>query len=300
MPRGQSWNVELRLLMMQLHEQGHSFSALSREGHVPREVLSRWWTRYQREGVTGLQPHSRRPLTSPTQLAPRVTAAIHRRRRDRRRGVAWLAADLGVGHGTVQRALEAHGANRLRVSRPRAVRRYEKTHPGELVHIDIKYLPTLGPAPEFEFAAIDDYTREAVATIVGARTTHMATTFLEHVLATLPYPVTAVMTDNDLAFTMRFAFHHTRLTRFEQALQSLGIAHRLIRPRAPESNGKVERFIRTVDDECFAVYAPRTSKTRRRALDVFLHYYNYERAHLSLAGQTPVARREAFFAEAKV
>ena len=86
----------------------------------------------------------------------------------------------------------------------------------------------------------------------------VATDFLEQVLAQLPYRVEAVMTDNDLVFTMRFAFHSDRQTRFQQACRSLGIQHRLIRPHTPASNGKVERFIKTIDDECFAVHRPRS------------------------------------------
>jgi transposase InsO family protein len=78
------------------------------------------------------------------------------------------------------------------------------------------------------------------------RSTAAATRFLEHVLTQLPYRIEAVMTDNDMMFTMRYAFHSDRLTRFEQALKSGGIEHRLIRPRSPESNGKVERFIKTI------------------------------------------------------
>jgi transposase InsO family protein len=69
------------------------------------------------------------------------------------------------------------------------------------------------------------------------------TRFLEHVLMTPAVPVEAVMIDNDIMFTMRYA-HSMRLTRFQQALRSAGIEHRLIKPRMRETNGKVERFIR--------------------------------------------------------
>jgi transposase InsO family protein len=147
----------------------------------------------------------------------------------------------------------------------RSIPRYEKTRPGELLHLDLKYLPVLNhPRPEYEFAAIDDYIREAVAQITADRTSRVATDFLEQVLAKLPYRVEAVMTDNDLAFTMRFAFHSNRQTRLQQACRSWGIQHRLIRPHTPASNGKVERFIKTIDDECYAIHRPRSSKTRRR------------------------------------
>jgi transposase InsO family protein len=117
----------------------------------------------------------------------------------------------------------------------------QSSRPGELLHVDMKYLPVLDNRPEFEYAAIDDFSREGAAVIARERSTVAATRFLEQVLAQLPYRVEAVMTDNDMMFTMRFAFHSHRLTRFQQALKSAGIEHRLIRPRSPESNGKVER-----------------------------------------------------------
>ena len=141
-----------------------------------------------------------------------------------------------------------------------------------MLHLDLKYLPQLGNRPEFEYAAIDDFSREGLATIAQERSTRAATQFLEHVLAQLPYRVEAVMTDNDMMFTMRYAYYSTRLTRFEQALQGAGIEHRLIRPRSPESNGKVERFIKNIDDECYRIVEPRTSRGRVGALKLFLEY----------------------------
>ena len=159
-------------------------------------------------------------------------------------------------------------------------------------------MPALENRPEFEYAAIDDFSREGHARIARERSTVAATRFLEHVLAQLPYRVEAVMTDNDMMFTMRYAFHSTRLTRFEQALKSAGIEHRLIRPRTPESNGKVERFIKTIDDECYRIVQPRTSRARVRALALFLDYYNHARPHQSLGGASPVNRRDAYFARA--
>jgi transposase InsO family protein len=175
----------------------------------------------------------------------------------------------------------------------------EKTRPGELLHLDYKYLPVLGAREECEFAAVDDYSREAVARISGERSTKAATAFLEAVLAALPYRVEAVMTDNDLLFTMRFAYYRDRLTRFQQALKSAGIAHRLIRPHSPASNGKVERFIKTIDDECYRIVRPPHAAARRGVLQRFVEYYNHARPHQSLGGHTPVERRRAYFQAAR-
>jgi transposase InsO family protein len=296
--RGVAHDPVLRAKLMAQHQEGVPLSVLSERHGIARPVLSRWWARYQARDLAGLRPRSRRPVRSPTRHAPAMTEAIDAAR-DFGWGVARIADELGIGHGTVQRALERTGRNRLPAPPRRAVRRYEKTRPGELVHLDLKYLPTLGNRPEFEFAAIDDFTREGAAMIAGERSTLAATRFLEHVLAQLPYRVEAVMTDNDLMFTMRYAYYSTRLTRFQQALKNAGIEHRLIRPRSPESNGKVERFIKTIDDECFRIIRPHSSRARVGALKLFLEYYNHARPHQSLGGESPVTRRNAYFAKAE-
>jgi transposase InsO family protein len=295
--RGVAHDPVLRAKLMAQHQEGVPLGVLSERHGIARPVLSRWWARYQAYDLAGLQPRSRRPHRSPAQHPPTVAEAIDATR-DFGWGVARIADELGIGHGTVQRALARTGRNRKPVAPRRPVRRYEKTRPGELLHLDLKYLPILENRQEFEFAAVDDYSREGTALIARERSTVAATRFLEHVLAQLPYRVEAVMTDNDLMFTMRFAYYSMRLTRFQQALKSAGIEHRLIRPHTPASNGKVERFIKTIDDECFGIIRPQTVRTRAGALSLFLEYYNYARPHQSLGGETPVLRRDVYFAQA--
>jgi len=297
--RGVAHDPMFRAKLMAMHQQGVTLTALSTEFGVAREVLSRWWARYQAADLDGLQPRSRRPQTSPTQIAA-LTARRILALRNQRLSAARIAHRLHVGQGTVQRLLEEHGVNQLPRPPRTAPKRYEKQRPGELVHIDFKYLPALRNARhDFEFAAVDDFSREAVVWITTEPTSAAATAFLERVAATLPYAIDAVLTDNAFAFTMRHAQHAERQTRFQQACTSMGIAHHLLRPYAPQSNGKVERFFRTVNDECLHVRPLFTFAARSRAVDNFVWYYNHERPHFSLAGMTPVGRRKLYFRQAE-
>lgn len=294
MARGVAHSPETRSFIMGLHAEGRSLSDLSREFAIAREVLSRWWQRYQAEGLAGLAPRSRRPHRSVTTSRRVVRRVLQLRRR--RLGPARIAALLGISGMTAHRILVRHGQSRLPKPRRRPARRYEKSRPGELLHLDIKMLPSLRNARyDYEFAAVDDYSREAVVALTTDQSSVAATAFLERVVTAMPYRIEAVLTDNAMAFTMRYAHHHDRLTRFDQACQSLGIAHHLLRPHRPQSNGKVERFFRTVDDECLALQRRWTFRHRERAIERFVWFYNHERPHLSLNGMTPVQRRESYF-----
>ena len=298
--QGQAYSVAERAFLMGLRKKGQSLSSLSEEYSIPRQVLSAWWSRYCREGIQGLYPHSRRPHHSPHQKSLAVERQVLQLRR-KGWGPARIALWVDASPRTVHRILVDYGQNQLRPRRRRVIRRYEKTRPGELLHLDVKYLPALRNARyDYEFGALDDYSREAVAWIATEQTSSTATTFLERVLERLPYPVEAVMTDNAWVFTMQKTAHPARQSRFEQALLSHGIAHRVLRPYKPECNGKVERFFRTVDDECLNVKRLFSFDARSRALEKFLWYYNHQRPHLSLGGLTPVQRREQYFAQAQL
>lgn len=297
--RGVAYDPVFRAKLMALHQRGVPLTTLSADFGVSREVLGRWWTRYQAADLAGLQPQSRRPRRSPSRIAAAIERRIVRLREQRLSAVR-IAYALGVGHSTVQRVLERHGLNQLpRPPRPKA-RRYEKQRPGELLHLDLKFLPALRNARnDFEFAAVDDFSREAVVSIRTDQTSDAAAAFLEHVVRTLTYRIDAVLTDNALAFTMRYAHHAHRQTRFQQACAALGIRHYVLKPYAPQSNGKVERFFRTIDDECLNVRPLFTFAARSRAVEEFVWYYNHERPHLSLGGMTPVERRKLYFRQAQ-
>ena len=135
--RGVAHDPVLRAKLMAQHEAGIPLSVLSARHGITRPVLSRWWARYLVDDLAGLQPRSRRPHRSPTQHPPAVRWAIAEAR-EFGWGAQRIAEELGIGHGTVQRELERTGRNRVpRVPR-RPVRRYEKSRPGELLHLDLK------------------------------------------------------------------------------------------------------------------------------------------------------------------
>lgn len=296
--KGKAHGIEQRAYLMGLHERGRSLVELSREYGISRRDLGRWWKRYQQEGLEGLKPRSRRPHLSPTRVSTEVEQQVLNLRAKKRFGPARIAMKTKISAATTHRILVRHGHNQLQKPRKRSFIRYEKTRPGELIHVDLKYLPDLdNPRQEYQYVAVDDYSREAVVQIRAERSSQDATDFLEFILKAFPYPVDAILTDNDLIFTMRFAFYSKRLTRFQQACRTLGIHHRLVQPYSPQSNGKVERLIRTIDDECYAVHHPRTCRHRVRVLDRYIWHYNYERPHLSLKGLTPIQRRQAYFAQ---
>ena len=129
--RGVAHDPVLRAKLMAMHQEGVTLTALSAEFGIAREVLSRWWTRYQTTDLAGLQPRSRRPHTLPTQISAAMERRILTLRR-RHLSAARIAHTVQVGHGTAQRVLEAHGVNQL-PRPPRAPsQRYEKQRPSRL------------------------------------------------------------------------------------------------------------------------------------------------------------------------
>src|SRR6267142_6398388 len=233
--RGVAYAIGERELLMRLHEQGISLSALSRQTSIRRELLSRWWKRFWEQGRVGLEPRSRRPQHSSGQLSKEIEQRILQLR-ERGWGPARIALTLDIGHSSVHRVLLRHGRNRLRQPVPRVFRRYEKSRPGELLHLDLKYLYRWpNSSREYAYAVVDDFSREAVTSIRSQRSSRDASTFLEQVLTILPYRIEAVMTDNDLIFSMRSSCHAQRQTHFQQSCRSLGIQHRLTQPHPPQT-----------------------------------------------------------------
>jgi len=223
-------------------------------------------------------------------------------RRSRKLGPARLAGIVGVPASTVHRVLVRHGVNRLRwMDRPtgRVIRRIETSHCGELVHIDVKKLarvPTggghrmLGRTSETKrrsrarggyshiHTAIDAYSRLAYSEFAGPETADNCAGFLGRATSWFNaqgITIERVLTDNGPGY---------RSQTWAQTCTRLGIRHTRTRPYRPATNGKAERFNRTLADEWAYARLWTSDASRARALDPWLHRYNNHRHHTAIGG----------------
>ena len=275
---------------------------------ISPQSARKWLRRYRAEGRHGLADRSSRPHHSPRRLTARLEHRIARLRQRRRSGPA-IADALGLPLSTVGDVLRRLGLGRLPPLVPRpAIVRYERAHPGELLHLDVKKLGRIGRNGvrgrrmaherragyrqaalgwECLHVAIDDCSRIAYAELLPDESAASAVLFLEHALAwfaSLGIGVDAVMTDNAFCYVKR---------RFPARMAALGLRHLRTRPYTPRTNGKAERFIQTALREWAYSKSYRSSRARAGALQRFLTTYNYTRPHTAHGRRPPISRLSA-------
>ncbi|UPT42078.1 MULTISPECIES: IS481 family transposase [Streptomyces] len=287
---------------------GRPVAHVAAEMGISRPTAHKWLRRWRSEGESGLIDRSSRPRRTPHRTSAAAEARICRLRQERKLGPARLGPVLGMPASTVHRVLTRHGLNRLSfLDRPtgQVIRRYERERPGELIHVDVKKLGripdggghrTLGRQAgratrsnvgfDYIHSAVDDHSRlayseihpdEKVATCAGFLT-RAAAFFHDQGITRIE----RVLTDNAWAYRKGLAW--------KAALADLGATGKLTRAYRPQTNGKVERFNRTLAEE-WAYQRPYTSNDERTAaLADFLHTYNHHRSHTALAGLPPITR----------
>ena len=301
-----------RLLIQRVITDRRPVAHVVKELGVSRATGYKWLARWRTEGDAGLHDRPstahRLPGKTSSELAARVCAL----RTELKRGPRRLAPLLNMPASTVHAVLTRHGLHRLAwLDRPtgQPIRRYERDRPGELLHVDVKKIGRLRDGGgwrvhgrdslehrrsryatrvgyEYVHAAIDDHTRLAYAEIHPDEKTDTCAGFLrraaQHFAQLGIAQIERVMTDNALAYRRGRAWH--------QALAELGAQPRFTRRYRPQTNGKAERFNRTMCDEWIYSRPFTSGQDRADALPGWLHAYNYHRAHTALGGQPPITR----------
>jgi transposase InsO family protein len=294
-------------LVRRILQEGQTPKAVATAFGVCEKTARKWVKRFQQAGTAGLTDRSSRPhrlrKVTPVPVAEQIEALRRQRYTGRQ-----IAKETGVSAATVSRVLRRLGLSRLRDLEPaEPVRRYQREHPGELIHIDIKKLGRFervghritgdrrgssnlrstangGTGWEFVHVCIDDASRIGFTLIMPDETAECAVAFLKAAVvyyASLGVKVQRVMTDNGACY---------KAFAFRDACTELGLRHIRTKPYTPKTNGKAERFIQTALREWAYAKAYPTSDHRADEMPRWLHRYNWHRPHGGIEYQTPISR----------
>jgi transposase InsO family protein len=294
-----------RLLVDRIIVDGMAVAHAAHMAGVSRQTAWKWLRRFEAEGEAGLEDRTSRPHRSPRALAQEQVDAILAARHAHRFGPHRLASLVGVPRSTIGDVLRRHGLARLAdTDRPSGVPiRYVRERPGELLHIDVKKLGRIpdggghrflgritgtprshGAGYDYLHVAIDDMSRVAfVQPLRDERGTTCAHFLLDAAafFAVHGVRIERVLTDN--------ARNYTDSRAFGAALAAIGARHKRTRPFRPQTNGKAERFNKTLLAEWAYVRVYETNQARLDALPDWLVHYNTDRPHGSLGGCTPMS-----------
>jgi len=294
-------------LVRRVLAEGQTPKAVATAFGVSETTVRKWVGRFQAAGGIGLQDRSSRPRRLRRPITQETRERIEALRRLRWTGKQ-IAKETGVSPATVSRVLRCLRLSRVRdLDPPAPVRRYERDHPGELIHIDIKKLGRFerighritgdrrgqsnlrglkrgGTGWEFVHVCIDDASRLAFSQVLPDETKGSAVPFLKAAVAyyaSLGVTVARVMTDNGSCY---------KSFDFQNACRALGLRHIRTKPYTPKTNGKAERFIQTSLREWAYAKPYATSDERAAELPTWLHRYNWHRPHGGINSQTPISR----------
>jgi transposase InsO family protein len=301
------------VMVRRIVDGGLALTEAAEAAGVSVRTAGKWARRYRGEGEAGLLDRSSAPRTVHNATPPDRVEAIAALRRLRLTGPE-IAETLEMATSTVSAVLGRIGLGKLsRLEPPEPIRRYERSRPGELIHIDVKKLGRIGPHGaghritgrkarrtktkldadgvnrrqigwERVHVCVDDATRLAYVEVLPDEKATTAIGFLKRALSfyrSHGIVVERLMTDNGSAY---------RSTAHALACRRLGIKHIRTRPYRPQTNGKAERFIRTMLAEWAYAAVYGSSPERARALSGWLERYNFRRRHGALGHRPPIAR----------
>ncbi|HEY0507184.1 MAG TPA: IS481 family transposase [Blastococcus sp.] len=308
--------VYARRLLVDRVLAGHRPGEVAKQLGISRPTVDKWVRRYRAEGPAGLADRSSRPHRIARLTSPEDTARIVAARVAEHAGPVRLAAPLGLPASTIGAVIARAGLPRLAEvdrltgqllrGRRHSDRRYEHPHAGDLLHVDVKKLGRVpdgggwrihgrreevrgrGNGWDYVHVAIDDHTRLAYAEVLPDEKATTCAGFLARAVAWLAahgVTVRRVLTDNAKSYRIGAAW----IT----VCTELGIGRRFIQPGRPWTNGKAERFNRTLQTEWAYARAWTCNDDRTVALDGWLEHYNTARSHSALGGRPPISRLAA-------
>jgi transposase InsO family protein len=300
-------------------DQGWPVARAAERYDVSWPTAKRWVDRYRLFGEAGMADASSRPHHSPNKTPQPVVRKIVHLRWKQRLGPVEIAAQVGVAPSTVHKVLVRCRINRLtHVDRVTGepIRRYEHDHPGSLIHVDVKKLgnvpdgggwrfvgrqqgrrnrfatpgtmknkwrnPKLGYA--YIHTVLDDHSRVAYAEIHDDESKETAASVLRNAVswyADRGVTVERVLSDNGSCY---------RSHLWRDTCTKLGLVHKRTRPYRPQTNGKLERFHRTLADGWAFKKLYNSESARRAAMPAWIHYYNHHRPHTAIGRSTPISR----------
>lgn len=262
--------------------------------------LKRWKKAYETSGIDGLIPHSTEPKTQPTETPIALKEEVIVLRKET--GLCalklhWKLAKQGVSipPRTIGKILKDEGlVRKYRVKKVTYKYLRAERQPGELIEIDVKYVPgTVAGKRYYQYTAIDTATRWRYLRIFEEQSTFHSITFLKDVIERFPYPITGVKTDNGSVFTNYYLGTNKRSDLTVKTLHALdvfcrehGIVHYLIDPGKPAQNGTVERSHREDQEKFYERNKFRSVSDLKKKIRLWNEYYN-DLEHCGLAGGTP-------------
>ncbi|MCT2588338.1 IS481 family transposase, partial [Actinophytocola gossypii] len=312
--------TRLRLARL-IVDQGWSCVSAAEMFMVSPRTARKWADRYRAEGKAGMLDRSSRPHHCPAKTPSAVTRRIVSLRWRLRLGPVQIAGRLGMPSSTVHAVLVRCRINRLsRIDRVTGepLRRYEHPHPGSLIHVDVTKFGNIPDGGGWRYVGRQHgiQNRRATAHRTGERDRHhgprLGTTHMHTVLDDHSRTAYVEIHDDEKATTAIgvlqralawFADHGVTVERvlsdngscyrshaWRDACTTLGITPKRTRPYRPQTNGKIERFHRTLADGWAYARHYQSDTERRTALPAWLHFYNHHRAHSAIGGQPPITR----------
>lgn len=286
-------------------EAGMSVTKAAAQYGVSRTTVYRWWHRSRTQQPNWWKDRSSRPHHSPELIKPELEQHIISLRQQWGISPVRISGSVNAAPSTIWRALKRHGLNKKPPTPKQLQARYERDHCGSLIHVDTK---RAGRIPDgggrrvrgiegyrteqrkrthtghvWFHAAIDDHSRLAYVEVLDTRNGDATSAFMTRAIQWFKNHgiiTEQVMTDN--------AMEYVNSKNFAQALGTA--THITIRPYRPQTNGKVERYFRTLIDEWLYSTTYRSEQERQDALNRYLHYYNHHRPHTSLGNKPPITR----------